>query len=595
MKRVTILMIVMLLLANELSAASYKILRINTKSILIGGKSRTTGAFFEDNEPIEWKDDNQFMQAQNQENGRTYFFTKEAMQSKNSRSVYSYLYQSAKLSTKSDYNWQTLKGENKSNFSEKRIALVIGNANYEHANPLRNTLNDATEISRALKNLGFDVLCLYDGTKEAMNQILDAFIKQAVEGGYQMAMCYYSGHGLQYKQNNYLLPVDARLNSPGDVNNCIDGNWMLNKVVDTKCENTIVVLDACRNEKTNWTRGLENGLATVEPPKGMCLVYSTSSGEFAQDLVKEDDTRGPFAIALVEALKKESLTVDDVFSKEVKSRVLELTANNQLPTISNKLLNTRLCINGKNDYPGGPQNFEMDDLAKAMRGDKNAQFRMGYNYQYGLNNYEQNDNEAVQWYVRAAKQGHAEANNMLGYYYFQLKNYNKARDMFLEAAQAGSVNAQYNIGNMLVHKEFGVESPKEGVRWLLKAAEAGNVDAQYELGKCYYEGIGVSPYLADAMKWFAKAAAQDHADACYSLGLCYYYHYHNYPEAVKWFTKAAEKDNPDAQFKLCDCYRRGKGVEQDIVLAKEWCKRAANLGDERAKRFVDESNNGFRY
>ena len=49
----------------------------------------------------------------------------------------------------------------------KRLALVVGNANYK-VRPLKNSRNDADDVSRSLKATGFDVIDLRHATLPQM-------------------------------------------------------------------------------------------------------------------------------------------------------------------------------------------------------------------------------------------------------------------------------------------------------------------------------------------------------------------------------------------------------------------------------------------
>jgi uncharacterized caspase-like protein len=93
--------------------------------------------------------------------------------------------------------------------SEKRVALVIGNSAYKNTPPLANPRNDATEIGKVLKRVGFDVDVVLDATKTEMDQALRRFGNNL--DGSSAAVFFYAGHGIQVDGNNYILPVDAKL------------------------------------------------------------------------------------------------------------------------------------------------------------------------------------------------------------------------------------------------------------------------------------------------------------------------------------------------------------------------------------------------
>src|SRR5207244_4380978 len=84
---------------------------------------------------------------------------------------------------------------------------------YRNMPALRNPGNDAQDIARALREVGFEVILGTDLSRAAMNERLDQF-SRAAEGA-DIAVVYYSGHGMQFSGTNYLLPIEAQLDSAG--------------------------------------------------------------------------------------------------------------------------------------------------------------------------------------------------------------------------------------------------------------------------------------------------------------------------------------------------------------------------------------------
>src|SRR5262249_36060996 len=100
-------------------------------------------------------------------------------------------------------------------FAERRVALVIGNANYQTVNPLKNPINDAGGVAKILRDLGFEVTLLTDLDKASFEQKVSAFANSLP--GASVAVFYYAGHGLQVDGRNYLVPVDARIDNEADL------------------------------------------------------------------------------------------------------------------------------------------------------------------------------------------------------------------------------------------------------------------------------------------------------------------------------------------------------------------------------------------
>ena len=97
---------------------------------------------------------------------------------------------------------------------ERRVALVIGNAAYKEA-PLKNPANDARDIAAALRRLGFEVVEKTNVTQKEMNRAIVQFGEKL--NAQTIALFYYAGHGMQVKGKNYLIPVDAQIQSEASV------------------------------------------------------------------------------------------------------------------------------------------------------------------------------------------------------------------------------------------------------------------------------------------------------------------------------------------------------------------------------------------
>src|SRR5512147_1653466 len=84
---------------------------------------------------------------------------------------------------------------------QKRLALVIGNSNYEHGGSLPNPVNDANAIASSLQSVGFEVMKYQNVTQKEMKMAINAFGQRLT--GYEVGVFYYAGHGIQNKGMNY--------------------------------------------------------------------------------------------------------------------------------------------------------------------------------------------------------------------------------------------------------------------------------------------------------------------------------------------------------------------------------------------------------
>ena len=114
--------------------------------------------------------------------------------------------------------------------AQRRVALVIGNSAYQKA-PLKNPANDAADISRVLGRLGFAVTALRDADRRSMEEAIRRFGQALGQGG--VGLFYYAGHGMQVDGRNYLVPVDARIESPSEVAyEAVDAGRVLGRMED---------------------------------------------------------------------------------------------------------------------------------------------------------------------------------------------------------------------------------------------------------------------------------------------------------------------------------------------------------------------------
>jgi uncharacterized caspase-like protein len=230
--------------------------------------------------------------------------------------------------------------------AEKRVALVIGNSAYKNAPVLMNPKNDAQDIGKSLRDLGFFTIVATDLDRNGMNDVLDRFSRAV--GGAEIALVYYSGHGMQFAGKNYLLPVEARLENADDVNRFrlmpVDDVF---DVLQGAQGARIVILDACRNNPVeddikrrmasipgaSRDAYLTRGLSRVSA-NGLIVAYATQANDVASDGAGRNS---PFASALLRNLDKPGLDVRQMFFN-VQDEVDRVTAGKQRPELSISLV-----------------------------------------------------------------------------------------------------------------------------------------------------------------------------------------------------------------------------------------------------------------
>ena len=152
--------------------------------------------------------------------------------------------------------------------SQKRLALVIGNGSYTSAPLLKNPPNDARDMAATLTALGFEVSSGINVNQREMKRLVREFGQKLKGGG--SGLFYYAGHGVQSKGRNYLIPIDAEIQSEAEVEDSgVDVGLVLNYMDEAQTGLNIVILDACRNNPFGRSfRSAAEGLAQVDAPTG---------------------------------------------------------------------------------------------------------------------------------------------------------------------------------------------------------------------------------------------------------------------------------------------------------------------------------------
>lgn len=247
---------------------------------------------------------------------------------------------------KIDYTKLWLNGKIK----ERRIALVIGNANYNKG-ILENPVNDATLIAESLKKLDFEVLLHTNlATEDAMLDAIKDFGRK--RKNYEIGFVYYAGHGVQLNNQNYLLPTKEVFEYEEDVEDNAVSMQRVLRYLEASREGQLnfIVLDACRDNpfESNWnkTRSLKGGgLAKTPPPQGSLIAYSTDHGQTAADGNGENSM---YSKALASNLLVKGISIEQVF-KNVRTEVLKLSKNKQSPVEESKLTGEVFYMNKKEE------------------------------------------------------------------------------------------------------------------------------------------------------------------------------------------------------------------------------------------------------
>ncbi len=231
--------------------------------------------------------------------------------------------------------------------AQTKAAVVIGNAQYDGA-PLDNPRNDAGLLAATLTELGFDVTLYYDVTIAQVPLLKEKISTTLAEA--DIGILYYAGHGLQYKDENLLMPVDSDLTSAAGIADAgITLSELLSSVTTNENGVKIVILDACRNALVpSNSPDLKAGFSFEEAPRGEVLIaFSTGAGEVAYD--STGGSNSPYTKALSNALQQTDADIYDTF-RAVRGSVRSATGGKQIPWITGSI---------ENDYVFRPRTVEI--------------------------------------------------------------------------------------------------------------------------------------------------------------------------------------------------------------------------------------------
>lgn len=214
-----------------------------------------------------------------------------------------------------------------------KVALVLGNSKYKES-PLKNPANDARAVGEALKAMGFTVTLKLDAGRAEMAAVTQAYVEQLAKRKV-VGLFYYAGHGIQLAWRNYMLPVDAEIDTLADIQKqAVEVNSLLEGIKRADNALNVIILDACRDNPFGNFKGMDQkGLSQMDAPQSTLLAYATSPGNVASDGAGE---HGLYTEHLLREMKVPEAKVEDIF-KRVRLGVRRKTNGAQIPWESTSL------------------------------------------------------------------------------------------------------------------------------------------------------------------------------------------------------------------------------------------------------------------
>ena len=488
-----------------------------------------------------------------------------------------------------------------------RLALVIGNAHYASASALSNPTNDADDLSTALRSLGFEVIERSDATRATMADAVREFSEKLE--GVDTALFFYAGHGVQVNGDNYLVPVDAKINGPADVRfDTINLNDIMGEM-EGKGHAAIILLDACRDNpfaqavaKSGRSLG-GRGLGRIDPNgAGMLVVYSTQPNNIALDGVGRNS---PFTSALLANVRKPGLEVRQLVSR-VRADVLASTDGKQVPWDNSSLVGDVYLADPPPTIvatadPAPPPIAAADAGAAELlfwesvtKADTRAMYE-GYLRQYGENGrfafIAHQRIQTLSEATAAAPAGETPPPQAGEAVRSETCQHLVTRDpdlvdvkVALPACEAelrqhpGDASALYDLGRA----QTAAKNYIEANRLLDAAIKAGNAQAFSVLGEAYYLGHGTLQNYARAYDLFKQGVDKNDPLAMVDLGAMYangYFVKKDSLKAQQLYAKSIDLGNYTGLRNLGVLYYNGDGVPRNYRLALDYFNQAADHGD----------------
>ena len=213
-----------------------------------------------------------------------------------------------------------------------RLALVIGNSSYQ-ASPLKNPLNDATDVANFLRSAGFEVIEQHDADLGSFRSLTDKFVEQVQR--YDVALFFYSGHGIEINGQNYLVPVDADIKKEEEIpRQAINATDLLKKIEMKRKGINIFIVDACRNTPIfSSYRSPSRGLGRMDAGSGSLIAFSTAPGQVASD---GNGRNSPYTSMFLEEVRKPGKTIEEIL-KSTSRLVSQRSSGRQIPWYNSSL------------------------------------------------------------------------------------------------------------------------------------------------------------------------------------------------------------------------------------------------------------------
>jgi len=502
-------------------------------------------------------------------------------------------------------------------YAQNRVALIVGNGNYQNVPPLPTTLNDAGDIAQSFERLGFATTKLFNASYDDFRRAIRKFNELTQNA--DIAVIYFGGHGLETGGENWLLPVDADLRTDLDIAQEAIGLNGLMQSVGRVAVLGMVIVDASRNnpfaarmQRTGQTRSVDRGLARVEPNQNVLVAYASKDGTTNED---RGGRNSPYAAALLRYLESPGLDINFMFRK-VRDDVLSHTNRRQQPFVYGSLPNKPIYLKErsislppvevKNEVLPADETIWStikDSTDKSLFLDFLNKFPSSVHAKEAGAKLKSLDTTLVVASRQTNPLSNDTGNAIADCDRLAASPLDSGRpkeSAGVELSKIPVVAAGRACDEAMRRSPEVARFPFQAARVAIaranypaardlyeKASALGSSLAMYSLGLLYAEGKTVPLDYTEARRWYTKAVALNSAFAMPELAALYENGLggpQDPAEALRLYRAAATAGDRVSMTKVGNFYEAGFGVRQDYAEAIRWYKRSADRGDAGAMR-----------
>ncbi len=473
-----------------------------------------------------------------------------------------------------------------------RVALVIGNGQYQNTTSLATPANDATDMADLLDRLGFSVIKVLNANYSEFRKAIRSFNAQVQDA--DIGLVYYAGHGMELGGENWLIPVDADLKTDLDLASEALGLKTVMQSVSRVRELGLVILDSCRDNpfaakmlRSKLTRSVDRGLVRVEPGTNVLVAYAAKDGTTAAD---GQGRNSPYTAALLKELATPGLEISFVFRK-VRDDVMAATAKRQQPFVYGSLSSKAIYFSPASpaSRPPAPQPAAArpadETVWLAIRESSDPQLLESFLSKFPGSSHEADARLRLEELkvagecdrLTASVMGQATARSVT-----VIDGGDLDVDPALRACDAALEHFP-RVPRYAFEAGRAAEAKQEYARardWLDRAVALDDVPAMVDLAMLWEAGRGGAKDYGKARELYEKAAARGDRTAMTRLGAMYEAGRgvpQSYGDTHRWYRKAADAGDPEAMARLAKLYEQGRGVRRSAATARAWRERAENL------------------